>query len=157
MVRKSTLINIISGSISPDEGKVLLNNANITNMKEHQRAPYFGRVFQDPMVGTAAYRTVLENLALAYGRDVHARYSVGHTKKRYSNLIDDLKTLDLGLESVYIKSWFAFRWSKTGPTLLIQLGINLRTRIKRLCKISHDKKAGKTSLIKLLSKQRITL
>ena len=65
---KSTLINLIAGSIPADEGMILLNNNDISKLREYQRAPYFGRVFQDPMVGTATDMTIMENLALAYGR-----------------------------------------------------------------------------------------
>ena len=65
---KSTLINIITGSIPADEGLILLNNNDVSGMKEYERAQYFGHVFQDPMVGTATDMTVIENLALAFGR-----------------------------------------------------------------------------------------
>ena len=63
---KSTTLNIVSGSLLPDEGKVLLNGRDITKLPEHKRAAYFGRVFQDPMKGTAADMSVLENLEIAY-------------------------------------------------------------------------------------------
>ena len=96
---KSTLINIISGSVLQDEGEILLNNNDVTELREHQRAPYFGRVFQDPMVGTAPDMTVIENLALAYGRGKNrSLFRWSSKKKDAAFFIEQLKTLDLGLE-----------------------------------------------------------
>ena len=65
---KTTSLNIMCGSISPDEGRVNLSGMDITNMKEHQRAKYFGRVFQDPQMGTTAEMSCLENLEIAFRR-----------------------------------------------------------------------------------------
>ena len=65
---KSTLQNVISGSIVPDFGKIIINNIEITNFPEYKRAKYIGRVFQDPMLGTASDMWIEENLALAYKR-----------------------------------------------------------------------------------------
>ena len=96
---KSTLMNIISGSIEPDDGKVLLNNNDVTSMPEHIRAPYFGRVFQDPMVGTASDMTVIENLALAYGKGrTRSLFRWSYRKKDVEVFVNQLKTLGLGLE-----------------------------------------------------------
>ena len=96
---KSTLLNIISGSLEADEGLILLNGTDVSHLKEYQRAPYFGRVFQDPMKGTATDMTVLENLALARGRGKTRslfRWSIRKNDKEY--FIEQLKSLDLGLE-----------------------------------------------------------
>lgn len=96
---KSTLMNIISGSISADEGKVLLDNEDVSRMPEYKRAPYFGRVFQDPMVGTAADMTVIENLALAYGRGrSRSLFRWSYRKDDVEFFIKELKTLGLCLE-----------------------------------------------------------
>ena len=65
---KSTTMNIITGSLYPDEGSVVLSGIHIEKMKEHERAKYFGRVFQDPMMGTTAEMSCLENLEIAYRR-----------------------------------------------------------------------------------------
>ena len=65
---KSTTMNIITGVLKPDSGQVLLNDVDVTKMDEHQRASYFGHVFQDPMMGTAGDMSVLENLEIAYRR-----------------------------------------------------------------------------------------
>ena len=96
---KSTLMNIISGSMAPDSGNVLLNNNDVTKMPEHVRAPYFGRVFQDPMVGTAADMTVIENLALAYGKGrTRSLFRWSYRQKDVEIFTNQLKTLGLGLE-----------------------------------------------------------
>lgn len=63
---KSTTMNIVCGSLFPDQGRVVLSGMDITNMPEHKRAKYFGRVFQDPMMGTAANMSVLENLEISF-------------------------------------------------------------------------------------------
>lgn len=65
---KSTSINIICGSLMPDKGHVILSGMDITKMPEHKRAKYFGRVFQDPMMGTTAEMSCLENLEIAFRR-----------------------------------------------------------------------------------------
>ena len=96
---KSTLMNIISGTISPDEGMVLLDNEDVSRLPEYKRAPYFGRVFQDPMVGTASDMTVIENLALAYGRGrTRSLFRWSYRKEDIEFFINELKSLDLGLE-----------------------------------------------------------
>ena len=97
---KSTLLNIVAGSLEADEGLILLNNNDVSRLKEHKRAPYFGRVFQDTMMGTAADMTVLENLSLAYGRGKMRslfRWSIHQKDKEY--FIEQLKSLGLGLEN----------------------------------------------------------
>ena len=97
---KSTLLNIISGSIESDSGLVLLYNNDISFMSEHKRAPYFGRVFQDPMSGTAADMSILENLTIAYGRGRHrSLFKWFIQKKDREYLIEQVKSLDLGLEN----------------------------------------------------------
>ena len=96
---KSTLTNIIAGTYAPDYGQVLLNNTDVTKMSEYKRAPYFGRVFQDPMMGTAADMTVIENLALAYGRGKpRSLFRWSYHKDDVEFFKKELATLDLGLE-----------------------------------------------------------
>ena len=96
---KSTLINLISGSIPLDEGMILLNNNDVSKLHEYQRAPYFGRVFQDPMVGTATDMTVVENLALAYARGKkRSLFRWSYHKEDVEFFKEELKTLGLGLE-----------------------------------------------------------
>ena len=96
---KSTLLNIISGSLEADKGLILLNGTDVSKLKEHKRAPYFGRVFQDPVKGTATDMTVIENLALARGRGKRRslfRWSIRKNQKEFYE--EQLKSLGLGLE-----------------------------------------------------------
>ena len=96
---KSTTLNIVSGSLKPDEGQVTLNGVDITSTSEYQRAAYFGRVFQDPMMGTAADMTVFENLEIAYVRGkVHSPFRWGFIEKDKAYFISELKRFGLGLE-----------------------------------------------------------
>ncbi|MGX1981369.1 putative ABC transport system ATP-binding protein [Thermolongibacillus altinsuensis] len=96
---KSTLMNIISGRLTPDTGEVIIKGENVTNMSEHERARYIGRVFQDPMAGTAPNMTIEENLALAYNRTMKRTLRFGVTKKRREFFKETLQTLQLGLEN----------------------------------------------------------
>lgn len=97
---KSTTMNIITGALTPDQGQVLLNNVDITKMKEHQRAAYFGRVFQDPMMGTAGDMSVIENLEIAYRRGHHHSFiKWGFRKANKEVFVAELKRFDLGLET----------------------------------------------------------
>ena len=96
---KSTLMNIIAGSIPADEGMVLLDSEDVSRVPEYKRAQFFGRVFQDPMVGTAADMTVIENLALAYGRGKpRSLFRWSYRKEDVEFFANELKSLDLGLE-----------------------------------------------------------
>ena len=97
---KSTSMNIISGVMKPDKGSVLLNQVDITNLSEYQRAAYFGRVFQDPMMGTCGDMSVLENLEIAYRRGrFHSPIKWGFSKENKKYFIEELKRFDLGLET----------------------------------------------------------
>ena len=96
---KSTTMNVITGVVKPDEGQVLLNGVDITKMDEHQRAGYFGHVFQDPMMGTCGDMSVLENLEIAYRRGrVHSPFLWGFKKSNKQKFIEELQRFDLGLE-----------------------------------------------------------
>ena len=96
---KSTTINILTGVVKPDSGQVLLNDVDVSNMNEHQRASYFGHVFQDPMMGTASDMSVLENLEIAYRRGrKHSPFLWGFKKSHKEEFIRELKRFDLGLE-----------------------------------------------------------
>lgn len=96
---KSTTLNMIAGVYPIDEGKILLNGKNITHMPEYKRAIYLGRVFQDPMKGTAGDMEIQENLALALRRGEARGLRWGITKKEQKRYQEALKTLDLGLEN----------------------------------------------------------
>lgn len=96
---KSTTINIVSGALKPDSGQVLLNNVDVTKMKENQRAAYFGHVFQDPMFGTAGDMSVIENLEIAYRRGrKHSPFLWGFKKSHREIFVRELKRFGLGLE-----------------------------------------------------------
>lgn len=95
---KSTMLNVISGVYQVDGGAVLLDGADITTQPEYVRARHLGRVFQDPMMGTAANMSIEENLALAYRRTKRRSLGWGLNNKEKELYREVLKTLDLGLE-----------------------------------------------------------
>lgn len=96
---KSTILNTIAGSIIPDKGKILLDDIDITYVKEYQRASYIGRLFQDPLKGTAPNMTIEENLALAClsAKEKKSPFS-WITNKERELFKKQLKMLDMGLE-----------------------------------------------------------
>lgn len=96
---KSTMLNAIAGVWPVDSGSVLIDGADITKLPEHKRAAYLGRVFQDPMNGTAADMEIEENLAVAKRRGQMRTLKWGITKKEREEYVALLKTLDLGLEN----------------------------------------------------------
>ena len=95
---KSTLFSAIAGSFLLDSGKVILDGQNITTMPEHHRSHFIGRVFQDPMKGTAPGLTIEENLALAYQRNTGRRFRFGIGKEDREHFQHKLEQLRLGLE-----------------------------------------------------------
>ena len=96
---KSTMLNAICGTFAVDEGQILLEGKDITRLPEHKRAQYLGRVFQDPMMGTAATMQIEENLALAARRGKRRTLRPGITRAERENYREQLKILDLGLEN----------------------------------------------------------
>ena len=95
---KSTMLNAVAGVWPVDEGKIIIDGVDVTRLSEHQRAAYIGRVFQDPMTGTAATMQIEENLALAARRGKPRTLRIGITKAEREQYRELLKTLDLGLE-----------------------------------------------------------
>ncbi len=95
---KSTMLNLIAGVFPVDEGLIRLNGFNLTNLPEHKRARFLGRVFQDPMMGTAATMGIEENLALAYRRGKPRGLSHGISNEERKLYREKLATLGLGLE-----------------------------------------------------------
>ena len=81
-----------------DSGKIIIDGTDVTKLGEHQRAAYIGRVFQDPMTGTAATMQIEENLALAARRGKRRGLRIGITKAERERYRELLKSLDLGLE-----------------------------------------------------------
>ena len=96
---KSTLLNMITGVYSVDSGTIEVDGTDITKMPDFKRAKYFGRVFQDPMMGTAADMQIEENLALALRRGKRRTLKPGVTGKERAYFKEILASLDLGLES----------------------------------------------------------
>jgi putative tryptophan/tyrosine transport system ATP-binding protein len=96
---KSTLMNMISGKLVPDLGVVKIDGTDVTTVKEHKRSKLIGRVFQDPMAGTAPSMTIEENLALAYARTRPRGLSRGVSKKKREFFKEKLEILHLGLEN----------------------------------------------------------
>lgn len=96
---KSTLLNAVAGTWLVDEGQILIDGIDVTRLPEHKRAIYLGRVFQDPMTGTAATMGIEENLALAKRRGQKRLLRSGITKAEREEYVELLKILDLGLEN----------------------------------------------------------
>ena len=96
---KSTLLNAIAGVWQVDGGKIIIDGNDITGLSEHKRAPWLGRVFQDPMMGTAATMQIIENLALAKRRGQKRGLKPGVTKAEKEEYRELLATLGLGLEN----------------------------------------------------------
>ena len=97
-VGKSTLLNAICGVWKPDFGTIEIDGVDVSNLPEHKRAQFLGRVFQDPMKGTAPDMEIAENLSIASKRGVKRRFVRGVRKADREHYRELLKTLDLGLE-----------------------------------------------------------
>ena len=95
---KSTLLNAVAGTWLADEGSITIGGVDVTHLPEHKRAKYIGRVFQDPMMGTAATMQIEENLALAFRRGKPRTLRTGINKAEREQYREMLKILDLGLE-----------------------------------------------------------
>ena len=96
---KSTMLNMIAGVYPIDSGTIMVNETDVTGMKEHVRARFLGRVFQDPMMGTAADMWIEENMALAgrRGQKRGIRWAITHKEREVFR--EKLKELELGLEN----------------------------------------------------------
>ena len=96
---KSTLLNAVAGVWNVDSGSIELGGVDVTHLPEYKRAKYIGRVFQDPMMGTAANMQIEENMALAARRGQRRGLRTGITSKEREEYRELLKILDLGLEN----------------------------------------------------------
>ena len=96
---KSTTLNAIAGVWPIDSGKIYIGGDDVTKLSEHKRAKYLGRVFQDPMTGTATTMSIEENMAIAARRGEKRGLSWGITHQERDTYREMLKTLDLGLEN----------------------------------------------------------
>lgn len=95
---KSTTLNAIAGVWPVDAGSIIIDGVDITRLSEHKRAKYLGRVFQDPMTGTAATMSILENMAIAARRGKPRGLKWGVTNEEKELYMEMLKKIDLGLE-----------------------------------------------------------
>ena len=95
---KSTMLNCVSGLYPVDGGRITIDGVDVTGLPEYKRAQFIGRVFQDPMMGTAATMQIEENLALAARRGKKRTLHMGITKQDREFYMEQLKILDLGLE-----------------------------------------------------------
>ena len=98
---KSTMLNAVAGTIQVDTGSIILDGKDITRLPEFKRAVDLGRVFQDPMMGTAASMWIEENLALADRRGKRRTLKKGITSADRERYAEQLKILDLGLSREY--------------------------------------------------------
>ena len=96
---KSTMLNAIAGVWPVDSGRIVIDDTDVTRLPEHQRAALLGRVFQDPMTGTAATMQIEENLALAARRGQKRTLRIGITREERAEYRERLATLGLGLEN----------------------------------------------------------
>ncbi len=95
---KSTLLNAVAGTYPVDGGRILIGGKDVTNLPEHKRAAFIGRVFQDPMMGTAPSMQIDENLALAARRGERRGLKWGISREEKERFHERLKELGLGLE-----------------------------------------------------------
>ena len=95
---KSTMLNAVAGVWPVDSGSIIIDDVDVTGMPEHKRAKFLGRVFQDPMNGTAATMQIDENLAMAYRRGKRRTLKWGIKKEEKEKYYEMLKQFDLGLE-----------------------------------------------------------
>ncbi len=95
---KSTMLNAVAGTFSVDSGAIVIDGVDVTRLPEHKRAKFIGRVFQDPMMGTAPTMQIEENLALAARRGQRRGLGWGITKTERADYRELLRDLDLGLE-----------------------------------------------------------
>jgi putative ABC transport system ATP-binding protein len=95
---KTTVLNLSAGTCAPDKGEIFIDDSRVTDLAEHKRARYLGRVFQNPLMGTAASMTIEENLAMAdlRGQPRTLRWGVSKARRNYYREV--LEMLGLGLE-----------------------------------------------------------
>ena len=96
---KTTLLNMITGTCEADKGDILIDGLNVTHLPEHKRAVYMGRIFQNPLMGTAASMTIEENLGMADLRGKTRTLRWGVSRKKRAHYIQMLKKMKLGLEN----------------------------------------------------------
>ena len=124
---KSTLFNAICGTFLLNEGRIVLDKQNITCLKEHKRALSIGRVFQDPMKGTAPHMTIEENLSLAYSRATAKPLSFAPSRKQVALFRDKIAEFGMNLEDrMKTKVGMLSGGQRQAVTLLMHLYLNQR-------------------------------
>jgi putative ABC transport system ATP-binding protein len=96
---KSTLLNLVAGTYFPDEGTIYIEGTDVTRLKDYQRSKYIARVFQDPMAGTAADLSIIDNFRLAALRTKRKTFKTGVNNSFKNRVRDRLSILELGLEN----------------------------------------------------------
>jgi putative ABC transport system ATP-binding protein len=96
---KTSLLNAIAGSTPVSEGKILIDQHDITTLKEHERSKWIARIFQNPLMGTAPELSILENFRLASVRTQSKKFTIGTTDKFKMKIRDKISLLNLGLEN----------------------------------------------------------
>lgn len=96
---RTALLNIVSGKLGPDSGTVMIDGGKVNRLTDYRRAGYVGRVFQDPMAGTAPSLTIEQNLAIAYQRGHRRGLSLAVTSVKREMFVRELHALELGLET----------------------------------------------------------
>ncbi|HEK20631.1 ABC transporter ATP-binding protein [Mucilaginibacter sp.] len=96
---KSTLLNVISGSILPSEGTVIIDSNDVTKLPEHQRSKWIARIFQNPLLGTAADLSIIDNFRLAALRTQTKSLTIGKTTEFKTKVRERIATLNMGLEN----------------------------------------------------------
>ena len=94
---KTTLFNLIAGTIFPSEGRIFVNDVEVTKVPEYKRAKYIGRIFQDPMLGTASNMTLEDNMMISYRKGFKG-LKISLNQKMREFFREKLKNLDMGLE-----------------------------------------------------------
>jgi putative ABC transport system ATP-binding protein len=95
---KTTLLNVIAGVIAPSKGKVFINNKNITKLHEYKRSKLIGRIFQNPLLGTAGSMSIEQNMALSSKKGFRG-LTLALNKAKRERFSEELKTLNMGLEN----------------------------------------------------------
>ena len=105
------MLNSIAGVFPVDEGSITINDIDVTKMPEYKRAKYIGRVFQDPMVGTAGTCKLRKNLILAMrrGKNLGLKWAFKDSEQAFFK--ERLALLGLGLKTAYLLVWACYRWS----------------------------------------------
>jgi len=121
---KTTLLNSIAGSVIVDSGSITLNRINLTKMREHKRAKYIGRVFQDPMLGTVADMSLVQNMSLAENRGKFPSLKWAQSKEISARYQELLKPLGLDLENRLETQMRAFSGGQRQSVTLLMATLN---------------------------------